>query len=147
MGCADIPTFICATPSSPRDLADCFAPCCYLLNCNCGLADVEAKVTMTPESNETALMDRLPMFQSQPVDTRIDTISKALHQALLSSGQMCSVVPEQCAQGASIVAKLQNGSHDSSRCYDAVHSTRRALEDVSASLRNVFLLSKRVQKD
>lgn len=148
--CLDIPAFFGATPTSPRDLADCCVPCCYLLNCSCGPADVETKATMPTKSDEVTLMDKSSTFQSQAVDTRIDAVINAVHQALLSSGQTCSVTLEQGSQGSSstlIVAKLQSGSRDSSRCYDAVHSATRALEDVSASLRNFSLLSKRVQKD
>jgi len=111
---------------------------------------VEAKETTTPKPDEPMLMGKSPNSESQPVDTRVDAVIKTVHQALLSSGQMCSVTLEQGPQGTSstlILAKIQSGTRDASRCYDAVHCAIGALEDSAASVRNLFILSKRVQKD
>jgi hypothetical protein len=75
---------------------------------------------------------------------------KAVYFALLSSGQIYNIKVDQGVQGTSptlIVAELQKGQRDSSRCYDAVHVARRALEDVTSCSKSLTLLSKRVQKD
>jgi hypothetical protein len=73
-----------------------------------------------------------------------------VEKALLSSSQTCRVRVEPGVQGTSptlIVAELQNGPRSHSRCYDAVHVARRALEEVASQTKSVSVLSKRVQKD
>jgi hypothetical protein len=73
-----------------------------------------------------------------------------VEKALLSSSQTCRVRVEPGVQGTSptlIVAELQNGPRSHSRCYDAVHIARRALEEVASQTKSVSVLSKRVQKD
>jgi len=46
-----------------------------------------------------------------------------------------------------IVAELQSGPRASSRCYEAIHLARQALEEITTRLDTVALLSKRVQKE
>jgi hypothetical protein len=46
-----------------------------------------------------------------------------------------------------ISAQVQNAPGSAAKCYDAVHLSRHVLEEISARLNNVILLSKRVQKE
>lgn len=80
----------------------------------------------------------------------LDAVTKAIYMALLTSGQTEHVRVEPCVAGASptlIVAEMLSGPRISSRCYDAVHVARRALEAITTNSENVSLLSKRVQKE
>jgi len=148
--CEDVPAFICATPTSPHKFADCLAPCCYLLDCTCGIDDsIKAPDDSVSTATNGSINDSSDTdLESARADSRLDAVVMAAYYALLSSGQTHKIKIDQGAQGSSstlIVAELQNAHR--SRCYDVVHAARRALEDVTSHSKSVALLSKRVQKD
>jgi len=91
-----------------------------------------------------------PDFIPEQGNPALDAVTKAVYRALQTSGQTPHVRVEPGVKGTSptlIAAEMQNGPRFSSRCYDAVHVARKALEEITASLQNVALLSKRVQKE
>lgn len=94
--------------------------------------------------------DRDIVSQFSPANPRQNAVIKAVYLALLSSGQTQSVSIQEGAQGVSptlIVAEMQRDHKYSSRCYDAVHNARRALEQATAGSKTSALLSKRIQRD
>jgi len=100
--------------------------------------------------SRTKLKGEAPAFQPMPKDTRYDAVTNAVYLALASCGQTHNTKIEKGVQGLSstlISAELQCGACSTSRCYDAVHLAKQALEEVAVRLDNVSLLSKRVQKE
>lgn len=133
--------FNCATPTS--ELGDVCAPC-FSFDCSdesgCSGFDDALK------SDSQDLSDFLP----EQGNSTLDAITEAVHKALLTSGETQRVRVEPGVQGTSptlIAAEIPNGPRFSSRCYSAVHVARKALEEITGSSKNVFLLSKRVQKE
>jgi len=100
--------------------------------------------------SRTKLKGDAPAFQPMEKDTRFEAVTNAVNLVLASCGQTRSTKVEQGVQGVSstsISAELQCGLCSTTRCYEAVHLAKQALEEVTVRLDNVVLLSKRVQKE
>lgn len=113
-------------------------------------ADVNASNTVTSVGSWTRLKGESPAYSPVAADTRFDAVTNAVYLALVSCGHTQHAQIEKGIQGSSptlITAELKSGSCSSSRCYDAVHLARRSLDEITARLSTVGLLSKRVQKE
>lgn len=138
--------FSTAAPAS--DVSDVRTPS-FLLDCNDDDGCLGVTDALKADSGDTPTKDSLDCLPKQGNST-LDAVTKAIYTALLTSGQTEHVRVEPCVTGTSptlIVAEMLSGPRISSRCYDAVHVARRALEAITTSSENVSLLSKRVQKE
>lgn len=147
--------FGCATPTSslesPRELADEESDSVSNTDDTTKVDDSNTKdSTITPlAGGRTRLKGEAPSFQPMPTDTRFDVVANAVYLALASCGQTHKTTIEKGLLGPSstlISAELRCGACSTARCYDAVHLARQALEEVTARLDTVALLSKRVEK-
>lgn len=146
--------FNCATPTS--EFGDVCAPC-FSFDCSgeSGCSGVDD--ALKSDSGDTSqTMDHtlhtqdLSDFLPEQGNATLYAITEAVHKALLTSGETQRVRVEPGVHGTSptlIAAEIENGPRFSSRCYSAVHVARKALEEITADSKSVFLLSKRVQKE
>jgi len=98
----------------------------------------------------TRLKGESPAFQPVSADTRLDAVTQAVYLALVASGQTHHIKIEKGQQGVSptvVSGEMQCGQCSSSRCYDTIHLAKKALDEITARLHNVTLLSARVQKE
>lgn len=118
---------------------------------NCDVGYVGADDTLQSDSDDAAkVAEDSSAVPSEHENPALEAVTKAVYTILLTSGETQRVRVEPGVKGASptlIAAEMPSGPRFSSRCYDAVHVARKALEEITTSLHNVALLSKRVQKE
>jgi len=99
---------------------------------------------------QTKLKAESPAFRPVSADTGLDAVANAIYLALLSTKQTFNVKMEKGMKGTAptvISAEVHGGPQASTRCYEAVHLAKQALEQITTRLDTVALLSKRVQKE